>query len=239
VGRRAKLVLIQLEDGRTLAVHLKMTGKLWVDEAARPPDRATRAIFALGPRRGERRSRPAWLRFEDQRKFGWMRLVSSDERDALLAPFGPDALEASEAALAAAYGARRGRAKPVLLDQEVVAGIGNIYADEILFRARVHPAARLEALPRDALRRLARETRAVMRDALALRGIEGGDDATVEVAVPDQKRVGSGARGVAARLAPRVYQRTGEPCLRCGAPITRIVLAGRATHLCETCQGEA
>ncbi|HVY62678.1 MAG TPA: zinc finger domain-containing protein, partial [Planctomycetota bacterium] len=144
-------------------------------------------------------------------------------------PYGPDALEATEAALAKAYGARRGRAKPVLLDQSVVAGIGNIYADEILFAAGVHPAARIDALDAAALRRLARATRAVMRDALARR--EGQD-------VPDQKRVGSGARGVAARLGPKVYQRTGEPCVRCEAPIERVMLGGRATHFCASCQPE-
>jgi formamidopyrimidine-DNA glycosylase len=223
IERRAKLVLIGLEDGRTLVVHLMMTGKLWVDAASRPPERATRAIFALeGGPRGARA-----LRFEDQRKFGWIALVSAAERAALLAEYGPDALEAPEEAIAAAYAARRGRAKAALLDQRVVAGIGNIYADEILFEARVHPAARLESLASRALGRLARATREVMAGALARRRGEP---------VPDQERVGAGRRGVAARLGPQVYQRTGEPCPRCGLPIGRIVLAGRATHFCPHCQ---
>ncbi len=220
VERRAKIVLVGLEGGGTLAFHLKMTGKLWVTGPPRPPGRETRAIFSLDGGRSE-------LRFEDQRKFGWVALLGPAARERLLAPFGPDAFEGSEAAIAAAYAARRGRAKPVLLDQTVVAGIGNIYADEILHAARVHPTARLQALAPAAIRRLARATRAVMAEALARR--EGEE-------VPDQRRVGSGARGVAARLGPRVYQRTGEPCLRCRTPIERIVLAGRATHFCPRCQ---
>jgi formamidopyrimidine-DNA glycosylase len=219
VERRAELVMVGLEDGRTLAFHLKMTGKLWVDEKALPPDRFTRAIFEL--------SGGAWLRFEDQRKFGWIAVLDEAEREEIVSAYGPDALGASEADLAAAYAAHRGRAKPVLLDQSVVAGIGNIYADEILFAAGVHPARRLETLRPADFRRLARATREVMRDALARR--EGVD-------VPDQKRVGSGARGLAARLGPKVYQRTGDPCLRCETPIERIMLGGRATHLCAKCQ---
>jgi formamidopyrimidine-DNA glycosylase len=224
VERRAKLVLVGLEDGRTLVFHLKMTGKLWAEPSLRPPDRATRAIFALDPPRpGGARA----LRFEDQRKFGWIALVPAAERTRLLAPFGPDALCAGVEELAGAYAARRGRVKAVLLDQRVVAGIGNIYADEILFAARVHPAARLEDLSARKIGALARATRAVMVEALARR--EGED-------VPDQKRVGAGLPEIAARLGPRVYQRTGQPCGRCGAKVARIVLGGRATHFCPGCQ---
>jgi formamidopyrimidine-DNA glycosylase len=196
-----------------------MTGKLWVEPRPRPPDRFTRAVFRLEGEGG--------LRFEDQRKFGWVALLTPEERAAAVAPFGPDALEAPEAEIARALAARRGRAKPTLLDQRVLAGVGNIYADEILFRARIHPATRLEALPEAAIRRLARATRAVMAEAVARRDLDEP---------PDQKRVGAGRRGVAARLGPKVYQRTGEPCTRCGAPIVRLVLSGRATHICAKCQ---
>ncbi len=219
VERRAKLVLVRLGDGRTLAFHLTMTGKLWVAARPRPPEPFTRAIFAL--------DRGRELRFEDQRKFGWIRLLSPEEADRIVAAYGPDALLAPSRALAEAYAARRGRAKATVLDQAVVAGIGNIYADEILFEARIHPSTRLATLSRVAFRRLADATRAVM--AAALRRRAGTD-------VPDQQRVGAGRRGVARRLGPKVYQRTGEPCLRCGAKIARIVLAGRATHFCPRCQ---
>lgn len=245
VERRAKLVLLRLEGGRTLAFHLMMTGKLWAGGAARPPDAATRAVFALEGA-GARE-----LRFEDQRKFGWFALFGAEELERHLAPFGPDALAGGEREIAAAIAARRGRVsggvrggqrsvgpprasrapgrtiKTVLLDQRVVAGIGNIYADEILFAARVHPAARVETLSRPAIRRVARASREVMAIALARREGE---------AVPDQKRVGGGQPGIAARLGPLVYQRTGEPCERCGRTIERIVLGGRATHFCPRCQ---
>lgn len=219
VDRRAKLVLLGLRDGRTLAFHLKMTGKLWVEERPAPPDRFTRAIFLLAGGRA--------LRFEDQRKLGWIALLSPERREAIESAFGPDALRATEDEIAASYARRRGRAKPVLLDQRVVAGVGNIYADEILHAAKLHPARRIETLSPHRIRGLARATRDVMAAAVARRDREE---------VPDQKRVGAGHRGVAARLGPRVYQRTGEPCFTCAAAIRRIVLGGRATHFCPRCQ---
>jgi formamidopyrimidine-DNA glycosylase len=223
VRRRAKLVLIELDDGHTLAVHLKMTGKLWVVAGHRAIGPHTRAVLVL---RGQEPT-CSQLHFEDQRRFGWLMVLRPAELERLLAPFGPDALEAGEVALLRAYVGQRRGAKAALLDQRVVAGVGNIYADEILFAARIHPSARLDTLAARALRRLARATREVMAAAVEQRAA---------LDTPDQERVGSGRRGVAARLAPKVYQRTGEPCPRCRAPIARAVLAGRATHFCPRCQ---
>jgi len=225
VRRVAKLLVVDLDgsdpdDRRSLVVHLKLTGKLWVDEAgARPWSRSTRLTLSL--------EGGTTLTLEDQRKLGWVALVDADEMRAIEAGFGPDAHDAPLAAIRAALAASRGRAKPVLLDQTVIAGVGNIYADEILFRAKVHPLTRLAAL---APARLTALAKAVRSEIAAAVGDRDGID------VPDQERVGSGKRGVAEKLAPRVYQQDGLPCPRCKGAITRIVVAGRGTYLCARCQ---
>lgn len=225
VERRAKLVLVGLEDGRTLVFHLKMTGKLWAEPSLRPPDRATRAIFALDPPRpGGARA----LRFEDQRKFGWIALVPAAERTRLLAPFGPDALCAGVEELAGAYAARRGRVKAVLLDQRVVAGIGNIYADEVLFAARVHPQRVACRLGRGEVLRIHRAMGEVLRAAIAAEG--SSFDAGYRTVLGREG-------GFLARNA--MYGREGEPCPGCGRPVvkTRIPgLIGRPTYFCPRCQ---
>jgi len=214
VERRGKIIVVRLDGGRALCVHLKMTGKLWV--VRKPPDRHTRAIFEL--------SGPRDLRFEDQRKFGWIALVDPAGLRALTAALGPDGLAVTAAELGRGLRGRR-PVKAALLDQRLVAGVGNIYADEALFEARVHPARPAGRLTRAETTRLA----AAVRDVLA-RAVDRRSG------TPDQERVGAGRRGVARRLGPLVYQRTGEPCERCRTPIARAVVAGRATHYCPRCQ---
>jgi formamidopyrimidine-DNA glycosylase len=227
VGRRAKLLVVGLSGGLALTIHLKMTGQLFVVPAGSPEDRYVRLVLELDDGRE--------LRFRDVRKFGKVGLYEID------APTGELVTEAGGAAVFSALGpeplddaftvnafrrrlrVRRGRLKPLLMDQSFVAGIGNIYADEALWAARLHPLRSAATLRPPDDGRLYRELRRILAEAVTRRG-SSIDDFTA----PD----GDGA--MQERL--QVYQRTGEPCPRCGRPIRRIVVGARSTHFCSWCQ---
>lgn len=227
VGRRAKLVVMELSGDAALTIHLKMTGQLFVVPARAASDRHVHLTLALDDGRE--------LRFRDIRKFGrvglWPRdplsgaVLDAEAGGELFAGHGPEPLE--EAFTLRAFRERlrrrRGRLKPLLLDQAFIAGIGNIYADEALWRARLHPLRRVGSLRPPDEARLYREFRAVLAEAIERRG-SSIDDYTA----PD----GDGA--MQERLV--VYQRAGAPCVRCGRPIRRIVVGQRATHFCSWCQ---
>ena len=227
VGRRAKLVVVELSGDSALTIHLKMTGQLFVVPAGVPADRHVHLTFALDDGRE--------LRFRDIRKFGrvglWPRdpatgaVLNAAGRAELFAGHGPEPLDDAFTlrAFQDRLRGRRGRLKPLLLDQGFIAGIGNIYADEALWRARLHPLRRVASLRPPDEARLYREVRAVLAEAIERRG-SSIDDYTA----PD----GDGA--MQERLV--VYQRAGAPCLRCGRPIRRIVVGQRATHFCSWCQ---
>ncbi len=215
VGRRGKQVLLDLDGGSFLAIHLKMTGQLFVVPASIPLDPYERAALLLGDGRE--------IRFRDVRKFGRIGLYAADDD-----PFdglGPEPLDPrfTLRAWRARLDGRRARLKPLLVDQSFVAGVGNIYADEALWRARLHPLRSAASLrPRDQ-RVLYRHVREILAEAVDRRG-SSIDDYTA----PD----GDGAM----QEQLDVYQRTGEPCPRCGRPIRRIVIGIRATHFCSFCQ---
>ena len=227
VGRRARLVVVRLTGDAALTIHLKMTGQLFVAPAGAPADRHVHLVLELDDGRE--------LRFRDVRKFGrvgcWPvdpatgEVLEEAAGAGLFAALGPEPLE--EAFTVRAFRARlrgrRGRLKPLLLDQGFVAGVGNIYADEALWRARLHPLRTARTLRPADEARLHREIRAVLGEAVARRG-SSIDDYTA----PD------GDGSMQERL--EAYQRTGEPCPRCGRPIRRIVVAQRATHFCSWCQ---
>src|SRR5439155_2307247 len=160
VGRRGKLVLLHLDDGAALAIHRRMSGNLLVERAAEPRHRHTRFVLRL--------DRGLELRFVDARKFGRL-LYFADEsalREYLSRAVGAEPLEGLDAErLAALLGGRRGRLKAMLLDQRVLAGIGNIYADEILWRARLHPGRSVAGLEPGELLRLAEAIDSVLRVA--------------------------------------------------------------------------
>lgn len=206
--RLGKHLLIRLGAG-TLDVHLRMTGKLlWGAE----PGPYARAVFELDEGR---------LVFDDVRQFGRMRWRAPGENPPGL---GPDALGLSPEEFAARLRGRRGRIKPLLLDQAVIAGLGNIYVDEALFRARIHPLTPAPGLGPRRLASLHAAVAAVLREALAA----GGSSVSGYVDARGQ-RGGFQARHF-------VYGRAGEPCLRCGAPVRRIAVAQRGTHFCARCQ---
>ena len=224
--RRGKVLGLDLEGGVTLLVHLRMTGQLLFDPAdpEGPPveeSSATRVVLDLDD--GSR------LVFNDQRKFGRLVVLPTAEvdREPLLARMGPEPLAPGfDAAVLAAGLARHPglRLKSALLDQSVVAGVGNIYADEALWHAGLHPERRCGALRRP--------------DASALR------DGIVTVLSEGVARNGStlrdyvdsrGGRGGYLEVAA-VYGRTGLPCRRCGTPVVKTTVGGRGTHLCPVCQ---
>ena len=226
VDRRGKQLVIDLAGGAVLTIHLKMTGQLFVVLAGTAEDPHVRLALALDDGRE--------LRFRDVRKFGRVGLFARDattgeavaaDGAAPFAAVGPEPLEAAFTVrvFRARIRARRRRLKQLLTDQAFIAGVGNIYADEALWAARLHPLRSSRSLrPADELR-LFRSIRAVLAEAVERRG-SSIDDYTA----PD----GDGA--MQERL--QVYQRAGEACSRCARPIRRIVLGGRATHFCSWCQ---
>jgi formamidopyrimidine-DNA glycosylase len=240
VGRRAKSVLLHLVDGRVMTVALRMTGALIVAPPGTPDDRYARVVFRLADGRE--------LRYRDVRKFGRIGLWErggvppgtpsgagrrrlAERREPyrvgdVFARHGPEPLARSfsTARLAARLQGRWARLKTLLLDQSFIAGVGNIYADEALWRARLHPLRTADTLTDEEIRRLHRAVRFVLRQGIANRGASFADYVGAD-----------GEPGAnAERLA--VYRRTGQPCLRCGRPISRIVIGQRSTHFCPHCQ---
>jgi formamidopyrimidine-DNA glycosylase len=215
VGRRGKQLVIDLSGGATLTIHLKMTGQLFVVPSGAAPDPYVRLTLHLEDGRE--------LRFRDIRKFGRVGLYIGVAES--VADYGPEPLEEAFtlAQFRARLRARRGRLKPLLLDQAFLAGVGNIYADEALWQARLHPLRSAASLRRSDERRLYHAIRAVLAEAVARRGSSIDDYTAPEGDGSMQERL-------------LVYQRAGEACPRCGRPIRRIVIGARATHFCSWCQ---
>ncbi len=238
IRRRAKLLLIDLSSDFSLVIHLRMTGQLVYRDLANPqddygaghpsdslvtalPDKTTRVTFDFGD--GSK------LFFNDQRKFGYVQLVESAAIDDI--PFmkrvGPEPLSAEFDGdlLAKRLERRKGTTiKAALLDQTVVAGIGNIYADESLILSKIHPATRVAKLSKRKINQLAQNIKIVLQKSIDL----GGSSSRNYVNA-------SGLKGdyLAGAYA---YKRNGEPCRVCGAIIEKIRVAGRGTHVCPRCQ---
>ncbi len=235
VQRRAKVLLIKLNNQHILMTHLKMTGQLVFDSldshfgAGHPndsligqlPDKSTRVYLTFNDH--------SKLYFNDQRKFGWIKLYPIDQIDQI--PFmnklGPEPLakdftwqKLKERLLIRP----KSYIKPVLIDQSIVAGIGNIYADETLWMARVNPNTRVNQLTDTNIKQIFESLRSVLMLSLE----KGGST--------DRNYVNAqGQKGSYLDFA-NVYGRQGMPCLRCGKPIIKIKLAGRGTHYCRYCQ---
>lgn len=208
-SRRGKFVLLALDAG-FCAVHLRMTGKLLWNGAPSPH---TRAVFELDHGR---------LLLDDVRQFA--RIYASAALPEPVAALGPEPFDLSPAAFRRRLLARRGRIKPLLLDQRFLAGLGNIYADEALHRARIHPLQPAATLPPRRAARLHEAILEVLREAIAAGGSSISD------------YVDGGGRRGAFQLRHRVYARQGQPCPACGAAVLRMVIAQRAAHLCPRCQ---
>ena len=216
INRRAKYLVFTLSDGETLIIHLKMSGHLAVVDPDTPPDKYAHTIFKLDNERE--------LRFRDTRKFGRVYLVQ-DPAD-ILGHLGPEPLESTftAAVLQDRLKNRKRVLKPLLLDQTFVAGIGNIYADEALFYAGLHPERRSDSLSPAEIGSLYNAIQKVLR-----LGIEREGASIAMYVKPD------GSKGDM-QNAVAVFRRTGDPCYHCGTLINRIKLGGRSTHFCPTCQ---
>jgi formamidopyrimidine-DNA glycosylase len=214
VERRGKYLVLRLNTGAALLVHLRMTGSFGFE-----PTSHERAVLELD--RGER------LVYRDVRRFGtWLVVDAVELEPYLAAKNGPEPLSPrfTSAWLAQQLSRRRAPLKAVLLDQRVVAGLGNIYADEALWRARVSPLRPANAIEPDEVPRLVRAIRAALR-----KGIERQGASLRDYAKPD------GATGKM-QAEFKVYGREGEPCPRCGTPIAKARVGGRGTWYCPHCQ---
>ena len=236
--RLGKYLLVSLDRGERLLLHLGMTGQIFGSGASSVRLLSSTAGASLAPERQCAGFRPdphthLHLRFADDgpdvffrdvRKFGKEHLLARGERCARLDRLGPDALGIRADAVYAAARRRRAPVKTLLLDQSVLAGVGNIYADEALFLSRIRPKRRSDRLGREDCRRLAAAVRRVLR-----RSIETGGSSISDYVRPDGSDGGY-------QDERRAYGRTGEPCPRCATPIRRVVLGGRASHFCPRCQ---
>ncbi|HTX15653.1 MAG TPA: bifunctional DNA-formamidopyrimidine glycosylase/DNA-(apurinic or apyrimidinic site) lyase [Candidatus Baltobacteraceae bacterium] len=222
VCRQGKFLLVELEPRGEktgdlgLLIHLGMTGQIRVCPPEAPVAPHTHVFLALDDGKE--------LRYTDTRRFGRMQLLVDGEREKALGSLGRDPLEMTKEQFAAAIGSRRARIKALLLDQHVTSGVGNIYADESLWRARIHPMRIGATLRPTEIHRLYRATRDVLNEAIRLRGSSISDYVDSD-----------GQRGEF-QLRHRVYQRTGKKCFRCGATIRRAIVAGRSSHFCPRCQ---
>jgi formamidopyrimidine-DNA glycosylase len=236
VRRRAKVLLIELSSDYTLVIHLKMTGQLVYVGAERfgaghpndsllgvLPDRSTRVVLTF--------SDGSHLYFNDQRKFGWIRLmptIAVPEID-FMKRVGPEPLEESFTAAEFLPRIRRRNnttVKAAILDQTVLAGVGNIYADESLWAAKIHPATRVRDVADKKLAQLLTEIKKVMTLSIDKGGSTDKNYVDAE-----------GKRGSYLSFA-NVFRREGQPCPRCGTSIEKLRVAGRGTHVCPSCQYE-
>jgi formamidopyrimidine-DNA glycosylase len=209
VRRHGKFIVIELDHG-VLTVHLGMTGKLLMDGAPGP---YTRAFFELDE---------GLLVYDDIRHFG--RIAWSEGLPRNVARLGPDALSISLEEFLARLKQRKTRIKPLLLNQTFLRGMGNIYTDEALFQARIHPRAISSKLSRKRATLLHQAMTAILADAVRLKGSSISDYVDA-----------NGNRG-SFQMQHLVYGREGERCPTCGTPIRRIVVGGRGTHYCPKCQ---
>lgn len=218
VRRRAKLLLLECSGDLILAFHLKMTGRLHLPAPEEAPDKHTHLIFHLDD--GTR------LFFMDVRKFGYCAAFTEAQLQAFpfYASLGPEPLDTAPEVLARRLDGRRGRIKALLLDQTVLAGVGNIYADEALFRAGLRPDAPAQALSAPQKLRLMTQVREVLQEGIDYCG------ASIRNYV--------NARGDAGAFQNTfsVYGRAGQPCPRCAAPLVKVTVAGRTSTFCQECQ---
>lgn len=215
--RLGKHILMHLSNNHTIVIHLKMTGRLTLQGPGLKPARHTHLIIEFNG--GE-------LHFSDIRRFGFIDYVKTPEvMDArYIACLGSDALKISANEFIALIKSRNRPIKAALLDQTVIAGLGNIYTDEALFQANIKPSRKASKISQTRLMALHRCIRIVLRRAISARGSSVSDFVD-----------GSGKKGTY-QNHHKVYGRTGEMCFNCGTNIKRIIIAGRSSHYCPRCQ---
>jgi formamidopyrimidine-DNA glycosylase len=220
IERRAKLLVWRFDDETVLTAHLKMTGRFVFIKEGYERQKHDRIRFVF-ERSGKRFS----LVWADVRQFGFLKLVEPQELKEMLDGYGPEPMGVSCEALAERLARRSTRSiKALLLDQTVIAGIGNIYADEACHRAGIRPMRHASRLKREECLRLAREIQNILRESIAQQGTSANDYVDTR-----------GEKGGFLALL-RVYGRGGEPCRACAQPIKKIVHGQRGTHFCLRCQ---
>jgi formamidopyrimidine-DNA glycosylase len=222
VQRKGKVLAVEMaganrRDSVYFIFRLGMTGQVTIQPVDAPLESHTHVRMRFQSEKEE-------LRFRDVRRFGRLSCLTNVEFNALFAGLGPDAQQATEDEFLRAMRGRRGAIKSWLLNQQGISGLGNIYADEALFEAGIHPLAQPAHVSPAAARRLYRAVQKVLKRAVNLQGTTFRDYVDIE------GRPGNFHQ----RL--RVYQKTGNPCPRCGATIRRIIIAGRSSHFCPRCQ---
>lgn len=217
-SRRGKYLFLHLDDGWRLIVHLRMTGRLLLVPSADPPVRFEHIALRLG--------NGLDVRFGDQRKFGRLIVARQEDVAQLDRRLGPEpfASALTAATLTDTLRRRPGKIKNALLDQRVIAGLGNIYVDEALYRARIHPERPSNSLTTGELKRVLRAVRLVLNQSLDRQGT------TFSSFENPYGEAGTNAQFL------RAYGRARGGCFRCGTPMERIVVGGRGTTFCPRCQ---
>ena len=220
-NRRGKYMLFGLADGRTLVVHLRMTGKFSLVDGDAVADKHVHVVLQLDDGRK--------VHFQDTRKFG--RIWLTDDLQNVIGSLGPEPLgdEFTAQYLAERINNRKASIKALILDQSIIAGIGNIYADESLFVARIHPARPGGSLTPDEVVRLHDAIVRLLAQAIELQGSTLGTSNLQNYSRP-------GGQSGSFQETFQVFRRTDEPCFVCGTPIERIVVGQRGTHFCPHCQ---
>jgi len=218
IHRRAKRVIFELEPTARLIFHLGMTGRLTLTDRHEPIEKHTHLRITI-------RNTDVELRFRDPRRFGgiWCLTDHKKHRGKKLGPLGPEPLEMTPASFRKLLERNR-QIKALLLDQRMIAGMGNIYCDEALHAAHIHPKTRADWLDRTSADRLLRSIKTVLHKAIRFNGSTLMDYRTAE-----------GDAGSFQRQH-RVYNKEGQPCRRCGKTIVRMVVAGRSSYVCPHCQ---
>lgn len=219
--RRAKHLIVNFDNANSLLIHLKMTGQLvWTPRAnADLPGKTTRIIIRFDK---------GTLFFNDMRKFGWIRILNKDQLDQELKRYGPEPFskDFSIKYLQSIFQKTSKPIKTVLLDQEKIAGLGNIYANEALFEAKINPRKPAKALNQKEISRLKQAIVYVLKQGIKYEGSSAADEVYIK---PD----GSAGRYQQHFL---VYQKQKQKCQKCGATIKRVNLGGRGTFFCPKCQ---
>jgi formamidopyrimidine-DNA glycosylase len=220
VGRRGKYIVIGLSGGLTLLIHLRMSGRLNLVPADTPRNKHEHVILQLDANDE--------LRFQDTRKFG--RILPTDTPDKVLGCLGMEPLEADFTLewLKGMLQSRNRQIKPLLLDQRIVAGLGNIYVDEALWKAGIHPQRKSQSLRENEINNLHKAIPHVLKKGLRNMGTALGTG-KANFYFPGS-RVGRNAEEL------KVFRRTGMDCPRCGEKIERIIVAQRSSHVCLNCQ---
>jgi len=238
IRRMAKVLLIDLDGDLTIAIHLKMTGQLIYDDgkgrvagghptgdfAGELPSKHTRVMIELT-------SPPATLYFNDQRKFGWMKIVESSKLkvESFIKDLGPEPLELKKdevIKLIKLIKKSKRAIKLVIMDQKIISGVGNIYANDALWEARIRPQTVANQISVERLRILLKKIHLVLREGIKYGGATAADSKFVNL------------QGMGGHYQDhfRVYDRRGLPCLKCQTEIKKITLGGRGTYYCSKCQ---